>query len=323
MSHPNAARVLFCRGLLAFPPLFGQVPRYHPALTVFLANCRLVVVRKRHSASIHSPPVITHTPVCQQSARQFDALRTRRRGHSPQSSTYRKPLDNDSISPTLPHCDQVEPGPTSDFARWDLYPSSARDLALIFTFLLVLPCRRRLATEICSTSSISSSCSPTVGPSEKEREWSACLHWGYCGNSPSQRNVTGCLSSATIAAQTNHHYRPVFPNRSFGAYSIPLGPSSSCQLRALQTSVTHLSLPLPHTQSHSATTLAYESTHASTTGSTRELIALFRFRLPTLADTILRFSLYFDTFQWRVESTSHRRLRYTLARRCVRRWCRC
>ena len=48
-----------------------------------------------------------------------------------------------------------------------------------------------------------------------------------------------------------------------------LYPSLSCQLRALRTSVTHLSLPLPHTESHSTTTSAYESiTRASTTGST-------------------------------------------------------
>ena len=44
------------------------------------------------------------------------------------------------------------------------------------------------------------------------------------------------------------------------------------------------------------------------------LIILFCFHLPTLADTLLRFSLYFDIFQWRVEYTSHRRLRYTRTR---------
>ena len=55
------------------------------------------------------------------------------------------------------------------------------------------------------------------------------------------------------------------------------------------------------------------------------VVALFRFHLLTLADTIYiaLLSLYFDISQWRVESTSHSRLRYTPARTCVRRWCRC
>ena len=144
-------------------------------------------------------------------------------------------------------------------------------------------------TEICSTSSSSSSSSSSsaVGPSEKEREWSAYSHLGCCGYSPFQINVTGYNFSATVAAQTSHHKRPVFPNKLFGAYSIALGPSSSCQLRARRISVTHLSLrqfSLPQTQSHSATTLAYEPiTHASTTGSTHAANGgagrLFRFHL--------------------------------------------
>ncbi len=169
------------------------------------------------------------------------------------------------MCPTLPHGDRVEPDPTTDFAlmgphtlllrRWSrthLYRSSRSSLS-----------DTALATEICSTSSCCS-CSSTVGLSEKERELSTHSHSSCCGYSSFQRNVTGFLSSATVAAQTSHHQRPVFPNRIFGAYYIALGPSSLCQLRALRRSVTRLSLcrfSLLHTQSHSATTLTYESKH--------------------------------------------------------------
>ena len=85
---------------------------------------------------------------------------------------------------------------------------------------------------------------------------------------------------------------------------------------------------IPRTQSHSATTLAYESIpHASTTGSTHAAnggadhapTCAYRLASFPLAHfgrhNIALLSLYFDIFQWRVESTSHRRLR------C--RWCRC
>ena len=65
------------------------------------------------------------------------------------------------------------------------------------------------------------------------------------------------------------------------------------------------SVSLPHTQSHSATTFAHVLiTHASATGSTHAanggaghvLLALFRFHLPTLTDTMLRFSHCFSTY---------------------------
>ena len=125
----------------------------------------------------------------------------------------------------------------------------------------------------------------------------------------------------------------VFPNRLFGAYSIALGPFSSCQLRALRTSVTHLSLRrffLPHTQSRSATTLAHEPiTHASTINSTAKLImhrhvliALLCFHWPTLADTLLRFSRCISTYS-NGPLNPPRIIAATLASTRVRRWCWC
>ena len=182
-----------------------------------------------------------------------------------------------------------------------------------------------LATEIYSTSSSSSSSSSTVGLSDKEREWSARSHSGYCSYSPSQRNVTGPFFGHSCCPDQP----PLLPGVLEQVIWCVFYPTWSCQLRALRTSVTHLSPPLPHTQSHSATTLAYESTtHASTTGSTHaangEADRLVSFPLAHFGrHNIALLSLYFDTFQWRVESTSHRRLRYTLTRRCVCRWCRC
>ena len=103
----------------------------------------------------------------------------------------------------------------------------------------------------------------------------------------------------------------MFPNGLLREYSIALGPSSSCQLHPLRMSVTHLSLrrlSLPHTRSHSATTLAYESitTQAPLVAPMlpmagpimhrHVLIVFLRFDLPTLADTILRFSPCISTY---------------------------
>ena len=123
---------------------------------------------------------------------------------------------------------------------------------------------------------------------------------------------------------------PGFPNGLFSAYSVAFGPSPSCQLRALRASATHLSLSrlfLSRTQSHSATTLVYESiTHTSTTGSSHAANGGAD-HAPTCAYRLVSsppahfgrynmapLSLYFDIFQWRVESTSHHRLRCILAR---------
>ena len=76
---------------------------------------------------------------------------------------------------------------------------------------------------------------------------------------------------------------------------------------------------LHHPQTHSATTLAYESTtHANTTGSTHAANGGADY-----APTITLWQIQYRVFQRRVESTSHRRLRCTLARTCARRWCRC
>ena len=96
---------------------------------------------------------------------------------------------------------------------------------------------------------------------------------------------------------------PGFPSRVqlsvrwlFGAYSVAFGPSSLYQLHALRASVTHLALRrFSQTQTHSTTTLAYES--AAPTLLMAKLImhrhvlnAWPRFHLPTLADTTLSFS---------------------------------
>lgn len=86
------------------------------------------------------------------------------------------------------------------------------------------------------------SCSPTLGLSEMEREWSARSRSSYCGYSPVQRSVTGSFSLATVAAQTSHHQRTVSPKSLFDDCSMALGRSSSCQLRALRPFITHLSL---------------------------------------------------------------------------------
>jgi len=79
--------------------------------------------------------------------------------------------------------------------------------------------------------------------------------------------------------------------------------------------------PSGFSPSYSATTLAYESiTHASTTGKTHAANSgadhaptCASFPLAHFGRHNITFSLYFDIFQWRVESTSHRRLR---CRRC-------
>ena len=128
------------------------------------------------------------------------------------------------------------------------------------------------------------------------------LLWLY--SFPKERN--GSISSATVAAQTSYHHRPVFPNRLFGAYHIALGPSSPCQLHALRTSITHIYprlFSLSHTQSHSATTVAYESiTHTSTIGSTHAANGaadrLVSFPLAYFGrHNIALLSLYLDAFQ--------------------------
>ena len=117
-----------------------------------------------------------------------------------------------------------------------------------------------LAPEICSRGGSCSSSFP-IGLSDKEREWSACSHSGYCGHSPFRRNVMGSLflrppllpRPATSRARCS---------QIVGAYSIARDPSSSCLLRALGTPVTHLSLRQvspPYSQSHSTTTPATHS----------------------------------------------------------------
>ncbi len=161
-----------------------------------MTKCRLVAVRKGHSASRHSPPVINHSPVCQQSARQLIHYALGDEAISPSH----QPTRNHSIMtrslPFSPTANRVEPGPTTDLRRWSrvhLYRSPRSSLP-----------ETALATEMCSTSSSCTS-SSTVGLSEKEREWSSCSHSSCCGYSPFQRNVTGSLSSATVVAQTSLH----------------------------------------------------------------------------------------------------------------------
>ena len=121
----------------------------------------------------------------------------------------------------------------------------------------------------------------------------------------------GSLSSATAAGQTSHHQRPVFPNRLFGAYTIALGAFSSCQLRVFRRFIAHLSpssfpylivnliAPPPSPMSPSLTQAppaAPMLPMEKLIMHQHVLIALFRFDLPSLADTILRFSHCISTY---------------------------
>ena len=109
-SPPHTCWIdIVCREILWFLRYLGYI--CHPASAVFLTKCRLIAVRKRYPASRLSPPDITHTPVCQQSA-TIDPLRTRCEAISPSH----RPTGNHSVSPTLPHGDRVELDPTTDFA---------------------------------------------------------------------------------------------------------------------------------------------------------------------------------------------------------------
>ena len=158
------------------------------------------------------------------------------------------------------------------------------------------------ATKICSTSR-SCSCGSTVVLSEKQREWCWRSHSSCCGYSPF---VTGSLSSATVCSPDQPPLASGVPKRvilvRILSHMIPLRhvsyllferPSLNC-------------LYHPHIQSHSATTLAYESTTHAANG----------FPLSHSGrNTIVLLSLCFEVLQWRVESTSHRRLRYTGTRK--------
>ena len=161
------------------------------------------------------------------------------------------------------------------------------------------------ALDICSTSSsCSSSCGSTVGLSKKGREWSARSYSSYCGYSPFQRNLRGPLSSATTSArrsQTGYLVRVLshlVPLRHVN-YVLFERPSLIClsvgflslilNLAALPPSPTRLSptqAPLVAPMLPMAGLIMHQ--HVP--------IALFRSHLPTLADTMLRFSHCISTY---------------------------
>ena len=100
----------------------------------------------------------------------------------------------------------------------------------------------------------------------------------------------------------------MFPNKLFGACFIALGPSSSCQFERpslICLSVGFLSLihdliasPLSPTSPSptEAPLVAPMLPMAGLIIHRHVLIGLFRFHLPTLADTTLRFSHYISTY---------------------------
>ena len=136
-SPPNTIHVVD-QHILLWDFVVSAIPPEFPVRY----TCRLVAVCKRHLPSKHSPFVITRTSACQQSARQSIHYALGDEAVPPSH----QPTGNHSITtrslPLFPTMNESNPVPPPTLLDGTLLLHGR--LALIFTALLVPPCRRRL-----------------------------------------------------------------------------------------------------------------------------------------------------------------------------------